>query len=815
MGKRAAFVLVLLLSLGFARTALGGQVTLAWDPNPEPEVSGYRLHYGLSSGDYTTTIDVGNVTTHVLDGLTEGRAYFFVVTAYDRDGDESGYSNEVSCTPPVPTSTLSVGFESAGELDAWGDLGSGARLELAVGERFEGDSSLRLSGGGSQAAGRTFAGLPAGRTIVVSGAVKVVGTTSPVKVRLNGANDSAGTQAEFVPNSRWQYFAVPRTITSQDAAGLEVSVTVDDPAATVYVDSLSVSEDVYRSDFSSKAGWDNRVYNVYGGSALTTDASGGVDGSAALRISGGTNRVGRFTIYGLPVGIAVTLTGWVSADSAAPAVVRMNGLYKTDWRQTQVAAAGGGRFSLSKTITELDAAGLDLNVILPDPAADLLLDDVRVSLSEPATHAITASSGLHGRIEPPGTTLVSDGASLSHSIIPDSCYQVTLAEASDGTVGNFTSHVFPDVSRDETITASFDRIAYAIDASASGGGTISSPGVSQVSCGDSKTYVFTPDPGKRGARLIIGGVPQPYAPTYTFPAVDSDQTISVEFESVPPTFLTAGFESAGELDAWDNLGSGARLELEVGENFEGNSSLRVSGGGSQAAGRTFTGLPAGRTIVVSGAVKVVGTTSPVKVRLNGANDSAGTQAQFVANSRWQYFAVPRTITSQDAAGLEVSVTVDSPAATVYVDSLTVSEDLYRSDFTSKAGWDNRVYNVYGGSELVIDESGGVDGSAALRLSGGTNRVGRFTIYGLPAGVAVALTGWVSADSAAPAVVRMNGLYKTDWTQTQVAAAGGGRFSLTKTITELDTAGLDLNVILPDPTADLLLDDVKLELTASQ
>ena len=37
-------------------------VQLAWDPSPGSNIAGYRLSYGTTSHQYTTTIDVGNVT---------------------------------------------------------------------------------------------------------------------------------------------------------------------------------------------------------------------------------------------------------------------------------------------------------------------------------------------------------------------------------------------------------------------------------------------------------------------------------------------------------------------------------------------------------------------------------------------------------------------------------------------------------------------------------------------------------------------------------------------------------------------------------
>lgn len=87
-------ILALVLMVG---VAYAGQVTLAWDANAESEnVSGYKIHWGLSTGNYTTHIDVGNVTQYVATDLPEGVSIFFAATAYRlSDNTESGYSNEV------------------------------------------------------------------------------------------------------------------------------------------------------------------------------------------------------------------------------------------------------------------------------------------------------------------------------------------------------------------------------------------------------------------------------------------------------------------------------------------------------------------------------------------------------------------------------------------------------------------------------------------------------------------------------------------------------------------------------------------------
>ncbi len=74
----------------------GGAAVLAWDANNEADLAGYRVYVGLASGAYSTSIDVGTVTSYTLTGLATGTTYYFAVTAYDTSGNESAPSNEVS-----------------------------------------------------------------------------------------------------------------------------------------------------------------------------------------------------------------------------------------------------------------------------------------------------------------------------------------------------------------------------------------------------------------------------------------------------------------------------------------------------------------------------------------------------------------------------------------------------------------------------------------------------------------------------------------------------------------------------------------------
>jgi hypothetical protein len=110
--KNAFFVLVLsgLLTLLFVILSLlvpaahAGDVTVAWDPNPEPEVAGYKIYFGTTPGSYTVSMNAGNITSMVISGLEAGVTYYFAAVAYDSSGNESGFSNEISYVVPTGAS---------------------------------------------------------------------------------------------------------------------------------------------------------------------------------------------------------------------------------------------------------------------------------------------------------------------------------------------------------------------------------------------------------------------------------------------------------------------------------------------------------------------------------------------------------------------------------------------------------------------------------------------------------------------------------------------------------------------------------------
>ena len=76
----------------FRISSSAAPITLVWDANTEPDLAGYKIHWGSEPGSYCCWQDAGNVTQWSSDIPLNS---YIAATAYDSDGKESGYSNEI------------------------------------------------------------------------------------------------------------------------------------------------------------------------------------------------------------------------------------------------------------------------------------------------------------------------------------------------------------------------------------------------------------------------------------------------------------------------------------------------------------------------------------------------------------------------------------------------------------------------------------------------------------------------------------------------------------------------------------------------
>jgi len=89
-------------------TSATGSLMLSWaapvaradgTPLSLADIDGFRIYYGNAAGNYTHSVNVTDATTQqvILKNLASG-TYYIVMTTYDVDGRESGYSTAIKKT---------------------------------------------------------------------------------------------------------------------------------------------------------------------------------------------------------------------------------------------------------------------------------------------------------------------------------------------------------------------------------------------------------------------------------------------------------------------------------------------------------------------------------------------------------------------------------------------------------------------------------------------------------------------------------------------------------------------------------------------
>jgi hypothetical protein len=149
--------LILYISILYLVTTVqAAQVELKWDQSPS-QVAGYVIYYGTSSKgnakhpddftyEFSEVIENTDATSVTLEALPDGEMYYFAATAFDADGEESDFSNEVSTM--IGSEVLSVAAARASGDDGsngpantldgdfgtrWSANGQGQWLELDLG----------------------------------------------------------------------------------------------------------------------------------------------------------------------------------------------------------------------------------------------------------------------------------------------------------------------------------------------------------------------------------------------------------------------------------------------------------------------------------------------------------------------------------------------------------------------------------------------------------------------------------------------------------------------------------------------------------
>jgi hypothetical protein len=119
------FLFVLFVLVSNSSVTFSAEIKLAWDPNTEPDLAGYKIYYGTSARTgtdpkscglcgYSTVVPVGKITSYTLGSLINGQTYYVSLTSTDTSNNESGFSNEVNGPAKDPTASYTVATNPTG-----------------------------------------------------------------------------------------------------------------------------------------------------------------------------------------------------------------------------------------------------------------------------------------------------------------------------------------------------------------------------------------------------------------------------------------------------------------------------------------------------------------------------------------------------------------------------------------------------------------------------------------------------------------------------------------------------------------------------
>jgi len=112
-------IIITVLFMTAAMTWADSNITLQWSANTEQDLAGYRIYRGTQAGgpyaQVGTDIACGPndaACCEFVDQRVPDGTYFWVATAFDTEGNESGYSNEASIIldsiAPAPPQEMNI-----------------------------------------------------------------------------------------------------------------------------------------------------------------------------------------------------------------------------------------------------------------------------------------------------------------------------------------------------------------------------------------------------------------------------------------------------------------------------------------------------------------------------------------------------------------------------------------------------------------------------------------------------------------------------------------------------------------------------------
>jgi len=162
------------------------------------------------------------------------------------------------------------------------------------------------------------------------------------------------------------------------------------------------------------------------------------------------------------------------------------------------------------------------------------------------TFTVTATASAGGTITPSGAVPVVYNGSRSFTVTPNFGYHIDSVVVDGVNKGAVASTALTGVKENHTVSAYFSINVYSITADFAGGGGISPAGTVSVNHGSSATFTMTPNTGYHIDSVVVDGVSQSPAASYTFSNVTANHSIKAWF-SINILTITATASAGGSI----------------------------------------------------------------------------------------------------------------------------------------------------------------------------------------------------------------------------------------------------------------------------
>jgi hypothetical protein len=184
-------------------------VTLAWTGNTESDLAGYYIYYksgtsgapyngtGVDEGDSPIKIPLGNFADpanpeYTLHGLSDTETSYLVLTAYDTEDNESGFSNEVPYQPSTAPTLSSLSISGS---DFVSENNSAGFVATAT---FSDDTTQTVTGNATWSENSVYAGINSSGVLTASEVMEDTSVTIQASYTIGGVTKTATTVVTII-----------------------------------------------------------------------------------------------------------------------------------------------------------------------------------------------------------------------------------------------------------------------------------------------------------------------------------------------------------------------------------------------------------------------------------------------------------------------------------------------------------------------------------------------------------------------------------------------------------------------------------------